>query len=293
VTADQFAYVAPDTVEGAVAALTTDPERARAIGGGTWVIPEYHRGECTPRLLVDLRRAGLDTITAGPDTVHVGATCTYADLIDSTVVGARVPLLHAMATGITGGRQIQNQGTLGGSVAAARPQSDAPAVVVALGACALITGPDGTRRVAARDLFAGPMRTSLRPGEVLTGFELSTVPERTRWGYHKLKRSAGSWPIATAATLLTLDEDDRVTAGTLVLGGVGPVPVIVGLDDVLLGRHLSADAVAEASTHAGASVTEPWGDELAPGWYRAAVAAPVAQRALEMAAQTTTGEGIR
>ena len=70
-----------------------------------------------------------DSVASTPTATgsHVGATCSYADLLASDLVGRALPLLSLMAAGVTGGRQIQGQGTIGGSVVAARPQSDVPA----------------------------------------------------------------------------------------------------------------------------------------------------------------------
>ncbi|MCW2809085.1 MAG: hypothetical protein JWQ93_3040 [Marmoricola sp.] len=289
--AQDFAYLAAGSLEEAVAALGADPGTSRAVGGGTWVIPECNRGECSPRLLVDLRTAGLDGIRPGDGSIAVGATCTYADLIDSALVARQLPLLHRMATGITGGRQIQNQGTVGGSAVAARPQSDVPAVITAMRATAVVRGLAGERRIPADELFTGAMQSALRPGEVLAALEFPVATERTTVGYHKLKRSAGSWPIATAAAQLTWDEGGRVSAATLVLGGVAETPVPVDVDDLLVGQSTLGEAMAEVASRASAAVTRPWTDELAPGSYRAAVAGPVAQRALAGAARRDNREG--
>jgi carbon-monoxide dehydrogenase medium subunit len=76
----------------------------------------------------------------------------------------------------------------------------------------------------------------------------------------KLKRGASSWPIATAAALA---QDGVVTR--LVLGGVAGTPLEV---DVARGVP---------------DIEDPWDDELAPGSYRAAVAGPVAARAMRKA----------
>jgi CO/xanthine dehydrogenase FAD-binding subunit len=278
VIATEFSYAAPASLAEAVELLAADPGGTRLIGGGTWLVPELNRGVSAPRQVIDLRRAGLGEIRAGNGTIHVGATCSYAALAGSDVVADSLPLLRTMAEGITGGRQIQNQGTIGGSVAAARPQSDAPATVVALGATAIVAGPGGERRVPARDLFAGAMQTTLDDGEILVGFDIPAAPDAS-WGYHKLKRAAGSWPIATAAALI------GPASASLVLGGVAATPLVVDIDDLLAGAALDDERIALAADRAGDAVIEPWADELAPGEYRAAVAAPVARRALRMAAR--------
>ena len=141
-----FDYACPVSVAQAVGLLG---ERSLVLSGGTWAVPAMNRGEARPNIVVDLRRAGLNRITLSGGTVRIGTTCTYADLLASDVVARHLPLLRAMAAGITGGQQILNQGTLGGSVAAARPSSDALAVMVALGGRAVVASADGERRVKA------------------------------------------------------------------------------------------------------------------------------------------------
>jgi CO/xanthine dehydrogenase FAD-binding subunit len=260
VIATRFAYRAPETAAACVRALGEEPG-ARVLGGGTWLVPELSRGEAAPTRIVDLRRAGLAGVESTSDGgLRIGAMTTYAELLASDAVAERAPLLRLMAAGVTGGWSIRNQGTLGGSVAAARPQSDAPAALVAAGAEALVAGPDGERALPVAELITGAFATSLAPDELLVALVLPAPAPGTGAGYVKLKRGASSWPIAVAAALV------GPGATTLVLGGVAATPLIV-----------DAGAVERIA------VAEPWSDALAAGEYRAAVAAPVARRALEMA----------
>ncbi|WP_299954251.1 xanthine dehydrogenase family protein subunit M [uncultured Modestobacter sp.] len=275
---ERFGYVAPTDLAGCVAALA---EGGRVLAGGTWVLPEMGRGESAPAQLVDLRRAGLGGVTATGGGLRIGAMCTYAELLDSDAVAAHAPLLRTMADQITGGWALRNQATVGGSAVAARPQSDVPAALVASAAVARIAGPAGERELPVAELFAGAMRSALGPGEVLAGFDVPSAAG-TGHGYVKLKRGWSSWPIATAAALVRLDAAGACTAATLVLGAVSAVPVPVDLS-ALTGQVLDTDAVRAAADTAAAAVVQPWGDVLAPPSYRAAVAGPVARRALSAA----------
>ncbi len=237
-----------------------------------------NRGESRPRLVVDLRHTGLAGIRADGDRIHVGAMCSYSDLLGSDLVSRELPLLTLMAAGVTGGRQIQNQGTIGGSVVAARPQSDAPASVVALGGEAVIGGPEGERRCPPAGLFAGAMHTGLAPGRDPPSLRVSPRG-RGGGGYYKLKRSASSWPIATAACLLRTDAEGRCSSVTLVLGAVAPTPVSVDLSGRSSGGRLSEGAVAEAGEAGrrggaralGATCSRP--PSTAPPWRRSSPAA--------------------
>jgi carbon-monoxide dehydrogenase medium subunit len=286
VISHHFEHVAPPDAAGCVAALTT--QGARVLAGGTWVVPEMGRADSRPAVLVDLRRAGLGGVTTTADGLRIGATSTYADLLASPDVARHAPLLQTMAAGITGGWALRCQGTIGGSAAAARPQSDVPAALVALGATARVAGPDGMRRLPVQQLFAGAMRTTLGPGELLLGFDLPSASSAGH-GYAKVKRGGSSWPIATAAALLRLGPDGVCTGAVLVLGAVSAVPLEVDVARVLVGRVPDDDAVAAAARLGAAAVQEPWSDELAPAGYRAAIARPVAHRALTAALRTAIG----
>jgi CO/xanthine dehydrogenase FAD-binding subunit len=267
-------YAAPESVEEAVALLAADPT-ARVLGGGTWVVPELSTGASRPGTIVDLRCAGLAGVTQDAGAVRIGAMATYADLLASDAV----PLLTRMAAGITGGWALRNQGTVGGSLAAARPHSEVPAVLTALGAEAVVRGPRGERRLPAVGLVRGATRTALAHDEVLTGLVIPAAPAGQQAGYRKLKRGSSSWPIATAAALVTLDGDGTCAAATLVLGGVAATPLFVDVAGDLVGHRPGTERLAAAA--ARVVVTDPWDDVLAPGAYRAAVAAPIARRALE------------
>ncbi|MGY1692059.1 FAD binding domain-containing protein [Geodermatophilus sp. SYSU D01105] len=282
--ATRFGYVAPRDLPGCLDALA---DGGRVLAGGTWVLPEMDRGESAPTRLVDLRRAGLGGVALTGTGLWLGAMCTYADLLASPAVAAHAPLLRTMAGGITGGWALRNQATVGGAAVAARPQSDVPAALVVSGAVALVAGPDGERAVPAHELFAGASRSAVGAGELLVGFDLPSAAGAGS-GYVKLKRGASSWPIATAAALVRLDDAGTCTDATLVLGGVAAVPVRADVSS-LVGSVPGETELRAAADLAAAAVPEPWEDVLAPASYRAAVAAPVARRALAAAVATARG----
>jgi carbon-monoxide dehydrogenase medium subunit len=221
--------------------------------------------------------------------LHVGATCTYATLIRSPEIEQSAPLLRLMARGVTGGPQIRNRGTLGGSVAAARAGFDASTALSAACAAAVVWGADGERRVGMTELLRGEGETSLDHDEVITGFEISLTQESPSVGYRKLKRSESSWPIVTAAAMVWQDGAADVTSARIAVGGLDAVPVVVRLDSDELAaddrRDLLRSRLAER-------LTVPFEDVLAPHWYRASVAPVAAQRALADAMGAPDGMSV-
>ena len=157
-----------------------------------------------------------------------------------------------MAGGITGGWAIREQGTIGGSPAAARPQSDVPAVLVALDAVA--QSRRGRRvRVPVAGLLPGPMRTGLAPGELLTALELPVDG-------HAGLREAQARREQLADRHRGRGGAGRRTHAARARRRRGDAGRVSG------GRHDDGDR-------------DPWDDELAPAAYRVAVAALLAARA--------------
>jgi CO/xanthine dehydrogenase FAD-binding subunit len=277
----RFDYLAPGSADEAVAALAGNGETA-VIGGGTWVVPEMTHGIRRPARVVDLRRAGLAGVEAGEAGLVVGATTTYTELASDPLVAERAPALAAMAAGVTGGAQVRNQGTIGGSACYATPSSDAPGALVGLGARMRIASSAGTRELDAADFFLGAFTCALAPGELLTAVVVPEAPNAVQ-GYYKHKLCESSWPIATACCSLELAADGTVASGRLAVGGVNAVPYLVDLSG-LAGRRLGSEAAGEAAALAEQGATDPYTDVLASGGYRRQIAGVVAKRALLAAA---------
>ncbi|MEQ3554390.1 FAD binding domain-containing protein [Pseudonocardia nematodicida] len=244
------------------------------ISGGTLAVPALQRGELTPTVLVDLHRAGLDTVVLHDGYVEIGATVTYQRILDSPALAERVPLLHRVAGGITGGIQIRNQATVAGALCAARPQSDAPATAVALGARVVVRSVRGTRIVPVEEFLTGAGRTDLAADELVEAVRIPVGPAPRRCGYAKLKFAESSWPVVTAAALAT-----AAPGATVVLGGVAVTPLRLPPTPPDRIGDVVADRLARLPPE------QHWSD-LRAGWaYRRSVAPTLAARALAAVAE--------
>ncbi|MEV5556916.1 FAD binding domain-containing protein [Nonomuraea wenchangensis] len=275
---NNFAYHAPTDLDGVVAALSAASGPAVVLGGGTMLVPDMTHGRTVADVVVDLSRAGLSGITLDGGVVVAGATTTYAHVLADPRARELTPLLCRVAGGVTGGPQIRNKGTIGGSACYANPSSEVPAALVALGARLRLASAGGVREVAAEDFFTGAFATARRSDEVLAAIALPT-PDGARPGYVKLKLAESSWPIATAACVPGPDGALRVA-----LGAVAATPLLLTLDPPEAG---AADPAWRAYVRevVAAVLTEPWSDVLADGEYRRRVAPVVAARAVADALQ--------
>ncbi|GGM81735.1 carbon monoxide dehydrogenase [Thermopolyspora flexuosa] len=272
---NNFGYHAPPDLDGVVAALAEARGDVVVLGGGTMIIPDLTHGRASADVVVDLSRAGLSGIREEGDEVVVGATTTYTEVLSDDRAAALVPLLRTLSSGITGGPQIRNKGTIGGSAAYANPCSDVPACLVALGARMRLASARGVREVPAEEFYTGAFATVRRRDEVLAAIVLPR-PDGTA-GYTKLKLAESSWPIVTAAVVSRPDGSLRVA-----IGAVAETPRLIdveppsaGVDDPAWRDHVRR-AVA-------AAVPEPWSDLLADGAYRMRVAPAIVARSVAKA----------
>lgn len=276
-------YFAPGGVEEACA-LLNEHEHSAVLAGGTVLVPDMTSGKARPSTVVDLRRAGMDAVTVDGAEVTVGATTTYSTLSSHDMLRATQPLLGMVADQITGGLQIKNRGTAGGSVCYANPASDIPMCLVALGASVVLRTTNGSRELPVSDFVVDAFRTDRDPNELLSEIRIPrTNRRRPQWAFVKLKFGESSWPIVSAACCLELDEDRKLVAGSLTVGGASRTPAVTDLQS-LSGQRVTDQVARDAGELLAEAIDEPWADELAPADYRQRVVAVVARRAVQTAA---------
>lgn len=265
-----FRYHAPQTLQDAVDAVGGARGETAVIAGGTWVVPEMALARRRPSDVIDLRLIDLAGVSASNGTLVIGPRTTYTQLEAETQAPS---LLRTLSAGITGGAQIRNQGTVGGSACYANPASDVPGALVGLDATLRLTSVRGERDVAAADFFQGAFATERQDDELLSAIVLPRPLPGTRYGYVKFKLTEGSWPIVTASCAL----DSHGAIAALVLGGAAATPIRVDPSSVV------SDDLEQLSQTVSDAVLEPWSDALAVGKYRKAISGVIAKRAVQAA----------
>jgi aerobic carbon-monoxide dehydrogenase medium subunit len=173
-----FDYVAPKTVDDAVAALAQAGEDAKVIAGGQSLMPVLRLRLAAPTTLVDLNKVDeLRGVREDGDALVIGAMTTYYDLLRNQLVSKHA-LLLAEATRTVADPQIRHRGTLGGSLAHADPAGDLSASVLALDATLTVVGPSGLRSIPVSEFFVDYFTTALQPDEILTEIR---IPKHTDW----------------------------------------------------------------------------------------------------------------
>lgn len=280
---NQFDYHRPGTVEDAVRHLREMPD-AKLLAGGHSLLPAMKLRLASPTALVDLNWIdGLRTISVDGG-VRIGAMTTYQQVIDSAELRERLPMLPDAAYHV-GDPQVQARGTIGGSLAHADPAADFTAVLLALGGEVTAVGGNGTRTIAADDLFVDLLTTSLEPDEIITEISIPAADGKTGMAYEKHRHPASGYAVVGVAAVLSLGDDGVCrSARVAVTGATSKATRATGAERALVGQSLTAEAIGSAAQAAPEGL-ELNGDLYASEEYRRHLIGVYARRAIERAAE--------
>ena len=282
-----FAYVAPQSVEEALEVLASD-EMARPLAGGQSLIPTMNFRLSTPGRLVDLRRiATLRGIAVENGTIRVGTMTRHRELETHEAANRANPLIGEVLDNVAH-IAIRNRGTVGGSIAHADSAAELPCLLVASGGTVSVEGPDGSREIAADDLFRFHMTTTLAQTEILTEVRIPALPPATGYAFEEFARRRGDYALAGVCALITV-ESGVCREARIAACGIGARPVrLAAAEDALRGRALDDAARADAGEAAREYMTAP-ADMQASVAYRKDLLAALVRRTVATAAERAGG----
>jgi carbon-monoxide dehydrogenase medium subunit len=275
----------PTTVAEALERLATPG--AVPLAGGTDLVNGIRLGVTRPATVVDVSAVAELTVLDDGDPVVIGAGVTVRRLRTHPRLPSRLAALDDAAA-LLGGRQIQAQATVGGNLCNASPAAELATPLLVLGATAVIAGPAGTRRLPLAELWTGPRRTALEPGELLVRVELPAGVDASASAYRRLElRRSVDIALVSAACWLGLD-GGHVTDARIALGAVAPTPMLVpDAAAALLGVDVTdgaaLDAVCAQAGRLASAAARPIDDVRASARYRRAMTEQLVRRAVRAA----------
>jgi CO/xanthine dehydrogenase FAD-binding subunit len=157
--------------------------------------------------------------------LSIGALTTFSEIIRSSIVRRRLPMLVAAAREI-GAVQVQNRGTIGGNVANASPAGDSLPVLAAADAAVVLRSAGGARRVPFDAFYTGYRRSVMRPDEIIAAIEIPRV-EGVQWFRKVGTRAAQAISKVVMAAV-------RAPRPRVALGSVAPTVVRAAKTEALL-----------------------------------------------------------
>jgi xanthine dehydrogenase FAD-binding subunit len=247
-------YFTPQSLDETFDVLQRMPT-ARLLAGATDLLPwarEGRAGDVHLPAVVDLSRiAALGGISQEGARIRIGATTPISALQRHPLLMEQAPVLGACALWFADD-QIREQATVGGNLVNASPAGDTQPALLALNTHVTLVRREGDRllerSVPLSEFILGPSRTMLQPGEILARLEFDALPNHGV-AFEKVGHRR-SLAISTVclATLVHLDEGNRIDDLRIAIGAVGPVPErLTDIEDLLTGITPTSAALRDAS----------------------------------------------
>ena len=285
-----FGYVSAKDLEHAIALLGEHGAKAKILAGGTDLLVELKHAAHDPEVIVDVSRLReLKDIAVADDGLHIGALVTHSDIMNSPVIRDMFPALVAAAHSI-GAMQTRNLGTLGGNLVTCVPSMDSGPALIALDASVTVANAEGRRRMPLAELFVGPRKTSLKPGDLLVDIVIPKENLGKPAAFEKFGLRKGQALALVNVGASFWAERDKFVAPRIALGAVAPTVIRAPKAEAYLdGRKISAEAMAEAGRIA-ATEAKPISDFRASADYRRDLVVVLVKRALANAQALATAK---
>ena len=286
-------YTRPESLDEAVKLLADGGGKARPMAGGTDLIVLLRMNAervGSPDLVVDLK--GVPELNQicydDSEGLTLGAAVECYRVYSDDTIACKYPGLTDAAT-LIGGIQIQGRASIGGNLCNATPSGDTIPALIALGATANVTGPNGSRQVAVEDFCTGPSRTVLASDELLVSISIP-APKAGQGARYIRFIPRNEMDIAVAGAGVSVEiEDGTFTSARVALASVAPTPLFVQeAGDSLAGKPVNDESIAEAARLASAAA-KPITDMRGTAEYRTHLCEVLTRRALNTAVERAKG----
>jgi len=307
-----FTFHAPRTVQEAAELLASPARGgAMLVAGGTDLLPNMKRRQQVPGTLIGLRRVAELRGVSNGNGMTIGAGVTLSDLIRDPRVHKHYAGLWQAASQVAT-PHLRNMGTIGGNLCldtrcnyydqnyewrkaidfcmkkdgeicwvataskrcVATSSTDTAPALISLGATVHLVSTQGERDVALADLYRndGIDYLTRRSDEILTEVKLP-APEGWKSSYWKLRRrGAFDFPVLGVAAAVRTARDGTVEDARIALGAVSSRPFLTKGGELLIGKKLSDDAIAEAGAKVASAAKPMDNTDLDLYWRKGVVA---------------------
>lgn len=255
-----FAYVAPKTVEEAVAVLEKHGDKARPLAGGTDLLVQARGGRFNLDAVVDIKKIPeLTAIKNGAKGLEFGAAVPCYQLYEDKKLSAEYPGIMDAAS-LIGGIQIQSRAGIGGNICNATPSGDSITPMIVHYTTLVIAGPKGRREMAVEDFCTGPGRNALQKGELLVSLKVPKPSATFGAAYERfIPRNEMDIAVAGVAVSVELSKDKKtIEKARVALCAVGPTPILAkAAAEALVGKSADDAAAIAAAGKAASKAASP------------------------------------
>jgi len=286
-------YWEAHSVGEATEMLAQNP-KLTVIAGGTDVLIKMQHGQFQEAELLSIRTINsLAEIKKMQDgTIIIGALATFNQIFNDPFIQANLPSLGEAAVSM-GGPQIRNIATIGGNICNGATSADSASTLFALNARLQLESKAGARQVPIREFYLGPGKVDIKPGEILTEFQIAAEDYQGFSGHYIKFAARKAMDIATLGVSVMCRVSGKVfTEVRIGLGVAGPTPLrCEEAEEFAKGQEISKDTLAQIGKLAVKS-TNARTSWRASKEYREHLVEELVQRALKTAIVRSGGEEL-
>jgi len=283
-------FVAPDTIDEAVAALATG---ARPVAGGTDLVVGSRQGKAPlPNALLAIHRIdalrGIEEVNGG---LRLGSLASHEAIVATPAVRERFTAL-ADASAIVGSHATRAHGTIGGNVMNASPAMDTGGPLLCFEGSVTLRSVRGERVLAITDLWTGPGKTAADADELLVDVTLPPPAAGTGSCYVRVEYRRQMEIAVVGVTAVVSLAGGTVADARVAITALAPtIRRAAEAERALQGSDVGEEAIEEA-VRATADASAPISDVRGSAAYRLAMAAVIARRAITGAITRARGEDV-
>lgn len=283
-----FQYVRPKSLTEALRFLGENGPECSLVAGGTDLSIAIRKGSLSSKYVVDVSRIEeMRFVRSENGFLRIGAATTFSEIVQSPVVNELVPVL-AKGSRCVGSLQIRNVGTIGGNVVNASPAADGVPPLLVHNTLAVIETDGSQRVVPVSEVITAPYRTSLKPGEIVTGFLLEFPGESYACSFHRVaRRKALSIARMNVAVLCSRSANGGIEDPRIAVGSVTPSPCrMKDAEDHLAGKQPDLDLLMEVAEKVSAEMIRQSGVRASTSYKKPAVEGLVLKALTEILLQS-------
>ena len=195
------------------------------LAGGTDINVQIKNGTIRdPNIIYISHLKELSGIEEENDSILIGATTSFKDIIESRIIKKYIPLIHNSLQNFAS-PLIQTSATIGGNIANGSPTADVIPILLVLDAKLKICSKATNREVFLKDFFTGYKKNVMKNNELITKIIISKSAEHKYQTFYEKVGSRNSLAIAKVAVAgVKKVTKEKITDIKLAVGSLNEYP---------------------------------------------------------------------
>ena len=230
--------VTPTTLKQALKLLADG--KHNILAGGTDLMIKMRNSAETHQVVNIKPLSELQYVSLENDTLQIGSTTTFAEIIANPLVNTHFPVLASACSQI-GSTQIRNIATIGGNIVNAAPCADSIPPLIFYDAELSLSSAKGTRTIPMKDFIIKSYHTAIESDEILTAVNIPLPqPPKSFSHYFQLgRRKALNITRISICASLEFDQDKKICNCRIVAGSLLEKPGrLPELEEFIIGRWI-------------------------------------------------------